>query len=134
MAHEPRVVLVHGGHRIEAAVVAHWTSCSQTVQATAAHRKLGKTKKSSPGFGSDLHRSLYGSEEVARWQWSFGFRWRWCEHDEDQEEATFYGAEASRGRAGVPSWPVLTGLQRPIFKALVTGGLKRGEGAIQWGK
>jgi hypothetical protein len=66
MAHELRVVLVHSGHRTEEAVVAHQSSFSRPVWATAAHRDVGKTKKSSSGFGSDLQRSLYGSEEAAR--------------------------------------------------------------------
>jgi hypothetical protein len=44
--------------------------------------------------------------------------------------ATFYRAEARRGTIEVPSWPVLKGLQRPVLKAPVTRGLKRGEGAI----
>jgi hypothetical protein len=74
MAHEPRVALVHGGHRTEAAVVAHRSSYSRPVRATMAHHELGKTKKSSPGFGSDLHRSLYGGEEAPRRRWSFGSR------------------------------------------------------------
>jgi hypothetical protein len=85
MAHEPRVALVHGGHRTEAVVVAQWSSCSRPVQATAARRTVGKMKKSSPVFGFDLHQSLYGGEEAARWWWSFGSGWRWREHDEDQE-------------------------------------------------
>jgi hypothetical protein len=76
MAHEPRVALVHGGHRIEAAVVAHQSSCSRPVRATVAQRKVGKMKKSSPGFSFDLHRSLYGGEEAARRRWSFGLGWR----------------------------------------------------------
>jgi hypothetical protein len=66
MAHEPRVVLAHGGHRTVVAVVPRWSSCSWPVRAMVAHRKVGKTKKSSPGFGSDLHRSLYGGEEAVR--------------------------------------------------------------------
>jgi hypothetical protein len=83
MAHEPRVALVHGGHRTEEAMVAHGSSYSQPVWATVAHREVGKMKKSSPGFGSDLHRSLYGGEEVARRRWSFVLGSRWCGHDDD---------------------------------------------------
>jgi hypothetical protein len=83
MAHEPRVALVHGGHRTEVVVAAHQSSCSRPVRATAAHHKVGKTKNS-PGFGSDLHRSLYGGKEAARRQWRFGLGWRRHEHDEDQ--------------------------------------------------
>jgi hypothetical protein len=86
MTHEPRVALVHGGHRTEEAVVAHRSSCSRPIRATTAHREVGKTKKSSSGFGSDLHRSLYGGEETAQRWWSFGSGWRRCGHDEDQEE------------------------------------------------
>jgi hypothetical protein len=66
MAHEPWVVLVHGGHRTEEAAVAHRSSFSWSVWATAAHRDVGKTKKGSSGFGSDLQRSLYDCEEAAR--------------------------------------------------------------------
>jgi hypothetical protein len=67
---------VHGGHRIEAVVVALWSSCYRPVQATAAHREVGKMKKSSLGFGSDLHRSLYGGKEAAQQRWSFGSGWQ----------------------------------------------------------
>jgi hypothetical protein len=63
---------VHGGHRIEVVVGAHRSSYSQLVQATTARHEVGKTKKSSPGFGSDLNRSLYGGKEVTQWRWSFG--------------------------------------------------------------
>jgi hypothetical protein len=56
---------VHSGHRIEVVVVAHWSSRSRQVWATAAHHEVGKTKKCSSGFGSDLHRSLYDGKEVA---------------------------------------------------------------------
>jgi hypothetical protein len=75
MAHEPRVALIHGEPITEEAVVARQSSCSRPVRATVAHSEVGKTKKSSPGFGSDLHRSLYGGEEAARWWWSFGSGW-----------------------------------------------------------
>jgi hypothetical protein len=98
MAHDPRVELVHGGHKIEAAVVAHRSSCSRSVRSTAAHRKVGKTKKSSPGFGSALHQSLYGTEEVARWRWSFSLGWRQHERDEDQEEESWRGGDLHRGQ------------------------------------
>jgi hypothetical protein len=64
MAHEPRVALVHGGHRTEAVVVARRSSYSRPVRPTMAHHELGKTKKSSLRFISDLHRSLYGGEEA----------------------------------------------------------------------
>jgi hypothetical protein len=67
--------LVHGGPGTEATTVDHWSSCSQQVQATAAHHEVGKMKKSSPGFGSDLHRSLYGGKDVARRRWSLGSGW-----------------------------------------------------------
>jgi hypothetical protein len=67
--------VVHGGHRTEAAVVAHQSSYSRPVQAMVAHREVGKTKKSSLGFGSDLHQSLYGSKEVVRRRLSFGSGW-----------------------------------------------------------
>jgi hypothetical protein len=86
MAHEPWVALDHGGHRTEEAVLAHRSSYSQLVRAMEAHREVGETKKSSLGFGSDLHRSLYNGEEAARRRWSFGSGWRHCGHDEDQEE------------------------------------------------
>jgi hypothetical protein len=90
------VALVHGGHRIEATVVAHRSSCSWSIRAMAARRNVGKTKKSSPGFGSDLHRSLYGGEEVTRWRWSFSSGWRQSERDEDQEEESWRGGDLHR--------------------------------------
>jgi hypothetical protein len=55
-------------------------------EATVAHHEVGKTKKSSPGFGFDLHQSLYGGKEAVRRRWTFGSRWRWRGHDGDQEE------------------------------------------------
>jgi hypothetical protein len=48
----------HGGHRTEAAVVAHQSSCSRPLWATVDRHEVGKTK-SSPGFGFDLHQILY---------------------------------------------------------------------------
>jgi hypothetical protein len=60
--------VVHGRHRIEAAAVAHQSSYSQPVWATTAHHEVGKTKKSSPGFSSDLHQSLYGGKEAVELQ------------------------------------------------------------------
>jgi hypothetical protein len=74
---------VHGGHRIEVAVVARQSSCSRSVRATVAHYEVGKMEKSSPRFNSDVHRSLYGDKEAARWRWSFGSGWRQCRWDED---------------------------------------------------
>jgi hypothetical protein len=68
--------VVHGGHRTKEAVVAHRSSYSRLVQATAACHEVGKTKMSSPGFGSDLHRSLYSGKEVARRRWGFGSGWQ----------------------------------------------------------
>jgi hypothetical protein len=97
MAHEPRVALVHGGHITEAAVVARWSSCSRPVRATVANREVGKMKNSS-GFGSDLHRSLYGGEEVTRRRWIFGSRWRRCGCDEDQEQERWRGGDLQRGQ------------------------------------
>jgi hypothetical protein len=69
---------VHGGHRTEAAMVAHRSSCSWSVRATAARHEVGKMKESSPGFGSDLHQSLYGGKEATRRRWSFDSGWRRC--------------------------------------------------------
>jgi hypothetical protein len=77
------VGMVHGGHRTEAAVVAHRSSCSRPVWAMVSHHEVAKMKKSSLGFSSDLHRSLYDGKEAARRRWSFSSGWRWCGSDED---------------------------------------------------
>jgi hypothetical protein len=98
MSHEPRVTLVLCGHRTEAAVVAHRSSCSRSVRATTAHRMVGKTKKSSLGFGANLHQSLYGGEEGARRWWSFSSGWRRRDHDEDQDEESWWGGDLHRGQ------------------------------------
>jgi hypothetical protein len=88
--------LVHGGLRREAMAVAHRSSCSHPVRATAACHEVGKTKKGSPGFSSDLHRSLYGGKEAVRQWWSFGSRWRRCRRNEDQEEESWRGGDLHR--------------------------------------
>jgi hypothetical protein len=59
------VALVHDGPRTVEAVVAHWSSCSRPVQATGTRHEVGKTKRSSSGFSSDLHRGLDGSAMMA---------------------------------------------------------------------
>jgi hypothetical protein len=88
---------VHGGHRIEAVVVAHRSSCSRPVQATTAHHDVRKMRKSSPGFGSDLHQSLYGGKDVARRRWSFGSGWRRRGRDVDQEEESKRDGDLHQG-------------------------------------
>jgi hypothetical protein len=40
-------------------VVAHQSSCSWPLRAMMARHEVGKMKESSPGFSSDLLRSLY---------------------------------------------------------------------------
>jgi hypothetical protein len=51
MAHGLAQGGVHGGHRIELAVVARRSSYSLPVRATMARHEVGKMKESSQGFG-----------------------------------------------------------------------------------
>jgi hypothetical protein len=79
---------------------------------------------------------------VAHQRRSIGLGWQRHRHDEDQEEESwrcgnlrrgvvvFYRAEARRGRAGVPSWPVL----KEVFNAIDYWRIEEGRGCHLKGK
>jgi hypothetical protein len=74
----------HGGHRTEAAVVAHQSSCSRPLWATVDRHEVGKTKSTGVWFRPSPE--IVRQQEVARRRWSFGSGWRRRGRDEDQEE------------------------------------------------
>jgi hypothetical protein len=92
---------IHGGHRTEAAMVAHRSSCSRPIRATAARHEVGKTKKSLSGFSSDLHQSLYSGKEATRRRWSFGSGWRRHGRDETRRRRV-RGVQIFIGRSVTP--------------------------------